>query len=253
MTNDKKIIVALAIPTYGNIAGNFFDFYHNLLIEFSKHGIYYMKLHYHGDSLITRARNYLLAEYYYYSKQYPLTHLLFLDSDISVDPSAICRMILDSMEEDIDVIGGYIPIKEFINDTSRQPVGYIHTHDFNISEKVWVNRGKKLQKVDYLTTGLIALKTKVVRALIKDAKIKKQWYHHELPIGTIRVFDIFKCEIRHKLCKGKMLPIYLSEDWYLCELLNELNFDVIADMRMAITHRGHYDYKFLSLDSEEEK
>jgi len=250
LSDEKKIIIALAIPTYGNITGLFFDFYHDLLIELSKHKIYYIKLHFHGDSLITRARNYLLSEYYYYTKIYPLTHLLFLDSDISVDPYAVARMILDSIEENIDVIGGYVPIKEFISDRSRQPIGYKHT--YNIDPPCFINREKKLQKVDYLTTGLIALKTNVVNQLVKDAKIKKQWYHHELPEGTKRVFDIFKCDIRKKSMGDKVLPIYLSEDWYLCELLKELNFDVVVDLRMNITHRGHYDYKFLSATIKEE-
>ena len=57
-----------------------------------------------NESLITRARNYLVDEFLHRSD---CTHLLFLDSDISFDP----RDVIALLALDKDVIGGPYPKK----------------------------------------------------------------------------------------------------------------------------------------------
>ena len=57
-----------------------------------------------NESLITRARNYLVDEFYHRSD---CTHLLFIDSDISFNPQDVIAMLA----LDKDVIGGPYPKK----------------------------------------------------------------------------------------------------------------------------------------------
>ena len=61
-------------------------------------------LHMHSESLITRGRNNIVRKF---MADETLTHLFFLDSDISFRPESVCRLLLS----DHDVCAGVYPLK----------------------------------------------------------------------------------------------------------------------------------------------
>jgi len=243
----QQTIIAIAIPTYGGIDSNFFTFYHDFLRELHSHQMYYFKLHTHGDSLITRSRNFLISSYYHLTKKNPFTHFMFLDSDVSADPRQVAQMIADMDIHEIDVIGAYVPLKEFKYPDSRQPDSYVHTYQDSPNHDLWIDKEKKLKVVDYLTTGMLIMRDHVVQELIRAAKRNKDWYYHELPNDDFMMaFDIFQCDLQWKLYNNKRKKLYLSEDWFLCETLAKLKYQIVLDTRVNVWHRGFYDYHFVS-------
>jgi len=239
----KELIIGLGIPTYGGVSANFFDFYNDLTTALNAEGISYLKLHLHGDSLITRSRNVIISEYYYHTQKYDLTHLFFLDSDIQTDVNQVIRMIKTTQEPHIDVIGAYIPIKEFDGELTRQPRTYIHTYntEFDNSDLGW-----GLLRVERLTTGMLLLTDQVVQALIRNAKDKGNWYYADVDDDKI-IYEVFKTEIN----KENGRRVYLSEDWYVCNVIRELGFNIVVDLRVDVHHRGFYDYKFIIENNED--
>ena len=63
-------------------------------------------LHMHSESLITRSRNKMVLKFL---SDETLTHLFWIDSDITFTPQSVCRLLLI----DRDVAAGVYPMKNF--------------------------------------------------------------------------------------------------------------------------------------------
>lgn len=101
----KKCKVFLACPMYGgNSHGLFVRSCLDLQASLMNLGIECRFSFLFNESLITRARNYLVDEFL---RNEQFTHLLFIDSDISFDPKDVITMLA----LDKDVIGGPYPKK----------------------------------------------------------------------------------------------------------------------------------------------
>jgi len=242
-----KANVAIAIPTYGGIASNFYDFTIALISALQFKDIGFEFFTYHGDSLITRARNQLITRFYNEAEEKGLTHFLFLDSDIATDPNNIIKLVEWTLKYDIDVIGGAVPLKGFKDDLFQECQTFRLT--YNDEQILSDNR---MMKVDFLTTGLLLLTKKAVFDLIEDAKKKDHWYHSEYKDKKV-VYDIFQTGWKESKITDKELGEvefrhYLSEDWFLCNWLRDLGFDIIVDLDIKVWHRGIHDYRFCDED-----
>ena len=82
------------------------------LLEFSKNNIDFEPFFLH-DSLITRARNELITQFYENQKNF--THLLWLDGYVSIPASGIQKLL----HENVDVIAAPVPIK-YLNSEAHQ-------------------------------------------------------------------------------------------------------------------------------------
>jgi hypothetical protein len=75
------------------------------LLEFSKNNIDFEPFFLH-DSLITRARNELITQFYENSQNF--THLLWLDGDVSIPASGLQELL----NENVNIIASPVPIKD---------------------------------------------------------------------------------------------------------------------------------------------
>jgi len=100
----RKAKLFVATPMYG---GNCHGLYTKTSLDLqglcAKYGVEIRFSFLFNESLITRARNYLVDEFL----RSGFTHLLFIDSDIAYDPNDVMALIA----LDKDVIGGPYPKK----------------------------------------------------------------------------------------------------------------------------------------------
>ena len=100
----KKSKVFVATPMYGGMAhGLYIKSCLDLQTTMAKYGVETKFSFLFNESLITRARNYLVDEFI----RSDFTHLLFIDSDIHYNPQDVIAMLA----LDKDVIGGPYPKK----------------------------------------------------------------------------------------------------------------------------------------------
>jgi hypothetical protein len=100
----RKNKLFVATPMYGGMAhGLYVKSCLDLQMTMAKYGIETKFSFLFNESLITRARNYLVDEFL----RTDFTHLLFIDSDINYEPQDIIAL----MALDKDVIGGPYPKK----------------------------------------------------------------------------------------------------------------------------------------------
>ena len=101
----KKNKVFIATPMYGGMAhGLYIKSCLDLQTTLARYGVETKFSFLFNESLITRARNYLVDEFL---RSTDFTHLLFIDSDIHYNPQDVIAMLA----LDKDVIGGPYPKK----------------------------------------------------------------------------------------------------------------------------------------------
>ncbi len=187
----------------------------NSLLSFNIAGLSYSFLSLGGESLITRARNTILA-HFHHNKTF--THLLFLDGDVFLDGKDVKKML----ETGLDIIGAPVPLKTL---EDGKPV-------FNISGPL----GEKdnLAVVERLGTAAMILSRKAVTALVEDAIDSERVYGaNPLARGigdSKEIYDVFQVGVRD--------GDYLSEDYWVCYRLRELGFTVYVDLSIKTRHHG---------------
>jgi hypothetical protein len=193
-----------------------------------------------GDSLITRSRNSITAEFLA-SPQY--THLLWIDADIGFRPEAIYRLIAANK----DIAAGIYPLKalqfpEQIPAMSRDELIFRHTgYPFNPTGNTFrVENG--FVPVKDAPTGLMLIKREVFTKMIESYPELKYKPDHQVGLEAIaekindyyyNFFDTFIDE------EGR----YLSEDYAFCRLWQKVGGEVYADANSKLTHTGLYQYQ----------
>ena len=189
--------------------------YVNSLLSFNIAGLSYSFLSLGGESLITRARNTILA-HFHHNKSF--THLLFLDGDVFLDGEDVKKML----DTGHDVIGAPVPLKTL---EGGKPV-------FNISGPL--GEEGNLAIVERLGTAAMILSRSAVDALVEDAKDDGRVYvanpmSHGLS-NSEEMYDVFQVGVRN--------GDYLSEDYWVCYRLRELGFNVYVDISIRTRHHG---------------
>lgn len=207
-----SINIMVGTPAYN---GMVHTDYVNSLLSFNNAGLSYSFLSIGGESLITRARNTILA-HFHHNKAF--THLLFLDGDVYLDGLDVKKML----DTGYDVIGAPVPLKTL---EGGKPV-------FNISGPL-AEEGS-MAKVERLGTAAMILSRKAVTALVEDAIHDGRVYAaNPLARGigdTEEIYDVFQVGVRD--------GGYLSEDYWVCYRLRELGFDVYVDLSIKTRHHG---------------
>lgn len=201
-----------------------------------------------GESLITRARNYLAAEFMG-NKEY--THLMFIDSDITFKPESV----IDLLKSGKDIIGGCYPIKRFepekfaakiIKHSEKLLEGNANiilasTYNYAVNpletdEKKIISR---LVKVKNIATGFLMISKRVFERL-KELHPDKKYINNHLAYDNEftreNFYNFFDCII-HPADK-----IYLSEDYSFCYTCKCAGFDIWADLGINLCHSGLYNF-----------
>jgi hypothetical protein len=204
-----------------------------------------------NESLITRGRNNLIAK----SMSDPrMTHVLFIDSDITWDPVSVLKLIVNDKE----LSGGIYPIKKYYWDRltkenmesiiERKKLAYnknltetqliyhnlLH-YNFNYLEKN-NHIENNMMEIYTLATGFMMIKRECINKMI--AAYPKYKYTDDC--GFLQgdenkyAYALFDCAIVN--------DHYFSEDWMFCHRWKEIGGKIFVDITIDLVHTGQEDY-----------
>jgi hypothetical protein len=202
-----------------------------------------------NESLVTRARNVLLA--YFLNSDY--THLMFIDADIEFKVEDILKLYIHKK----DVVVGAYPkkgvnwshIKEgILLDPSKpltgQQIGALGS-DYAINFK-FSNRESKtvavengLIKLHDAGTGFMMIRREAILKMIeKHPELK---YNNDVQMGGIDLKDNF-----YALFDTMIDPVdkrYLSEDYTFCRRWQAMDGDIWLDPSISLNHYGSFCFQ----------
>ena len=214
-----------------------------------------------NDSLVSRARNNLIARAMFDKK---MTHVLFIDSDISWEPTSILKLLVSNKH----LVGGVYPLKHYnwdklvkdplnpyksdivpswIKSKNESQLKDIIDDETIIQNKLlnynvnyldnYLTIDDNLAKVKHTATGFMMIQRDTFDKMFTYYKSTK--YIDDVGFLTETENDyahaLFDCCIED--------GHYLSEDWLFCERWSRLGDEVYADVNINLTHSGLEDFK----------
>lgn len=179
-----------------------------------------------GDSLVSRARNKLCAEFL----ESDCTHLLFLDSDLVFSPGQIFRLARHA-EKGRDIVAGLYPKKQL-------ELGWV----CNMLEEDGEPDADGLQRVKYAGTGCLMFS----RAVLERMRAEYPEIEYDPDDGESGLkWDFFATGVRNFDGRRR----YLSEDWMFCQRALDLGFDIWMDTQVVLKHVGEFIYPLQDIES----
>ena len=208
--SEEEHNILIATPAYN---GQVHVEYLHALLSFRDSGIRYAVYTLANESLITRARNTLISRFWRL-KEY--SHLLFLDGDVFLDTNGLRNLIY----HDKDVIGAPVALKSL--DQNGRP---------KLNTDADPEHDVKLQSVSKVGTAVLMLSRTAVEALIDDARNAGRSYKAKDEAGNEETrFDVFQV--------GVLNDHYLSEDYWICQKLTDMGFEIFVDTSVYTRHSG---------------
>lgn len=256
-TETKKIRLCIGSPLYGGLAyATYFVSLMNTINFLAKNGIECEPIFILGESLITRARNNIVAKFLNNPAN---THLIFIDGDISFNPADVLKLL----KHDKDLVGGIYPMKaykwenlkdydKFVERHKSDLHKNIPFHDFVKQNLLKYNLNYKtanfkvennLVEVKHIATGFMMLKRNVFEKIILQHPEWKFWDD----MGCLNkdedryAYNIFQTPV----INGHLY----SEDWFVCHVwTSEMKGEIYADVSINLNHTGYCSYngRFLS-------
>lgn len=262
MTSTRKIQISvdeirkskffIATPCYGGQLNEpYFRSTIKLMSFFNQHQIPLAFGTIANESLVTRARNVLLA-YFLNTEDY--THLMFIDADIEFSVEDILKLYV----ADKDVVVGAYPKKgvawQRIKDQMSLPDSSQKTlsdkeiaaygSDYAINFK-FLNRENKtiavengLIKLHDAGTGFMMIKREAIIKLLKAYPEIK--YNNDVAMSNdlggnfYALFDTMIDPIDRR---------YLSEDYTFCRRWQDIGGDIWLDPTISLNHYGHFCFQ----------
>jgi len=246
----KSVNLSIATPCYGGVVGEqYARSMFNLSVMAASVGIQVNYLTIANESLVTRARNELVSAFL---KDKESTHFMFIDADISFDPSSVLHMILKNK----DVITGAYPLKAVDWDGIYENLDNINSAKElkELSTNYVINIKKPDSKMIGVTenitieggalpvydagTGFMMIKRHVFKKLI-DAYPEMLYYSDQnisLPKKERKMYAFFDTSIDED---GR----YLSEDYTFCRRWQKIGGEIYLDTDVVLNHFGSYMYK----------
>lgn len=184
--------------------------YVNTLLEFKEQEIDFVPFFLH-DSLITRARNELITQFYEQKEDF--THLLWLDSDVAIPATGLQSLL----SHNVNVIAAPVPIKD-LNHGAHQSI-----------RRAYAEVKPYLYKAEAAATGCFLLSKQAVCDLIENSS-----YYFVNDNDTRKLYNVFEVGIRDNQ--------YMSEDWDISYKLRELDYEIYIDSSFPILHAGTHNY-----------
>jgi hypothetical protein len=211
----RKLMIA--IPAYDgklNIKTSFA--LTDLVVKASHFGVQVQLSHLSGCSLITKARNVLVANFL----ESDCTDMLFVDADIVVDADSVLRLLALSTGKDITA-GMY---------TRR-------AEDRKFFLDIYIDQNNTLEfddhgmlRVENVATGFMMIQRHVIEKMIQN---HPEW----------RYFNDFYnrdeyCLFDFELSNGQ----YIGEDYTFCKRARADGFTVFVDPEITLPHVGSQEY-----------
>ena len=260
----NKPVVYILTPCFGSICYvNYVYCLMNTIEVFKKYGIELIVEFCRNDSLVSRARNNLVAK----AMTNPnMTHIMFIDNDITWDAIDILKLIVSEK----NLIGGVYPLKrynwesllknkqnitdpypnvvqkwidkknnsQFKNSISDENAIQFNMVNYNINyvDKV-LNIEKNIAKVKHLATGFMMIRRNVIEKMSKAFPSTKYVddVHFLKPEENEFAYALFDCGVE----EGH----YFSEDWLFCHRWSKMGGSIWIDVTISLTHTGIEDFR----------
>ena len=246
----KKIFVAT--PMYGGMcSGMYTKASADLATISTQYGMDIRFFYLFNESLITRARNYLVDEFL----RSPYTHLMFIDSDIHFNPNDV--LTLAALDKEI--IGAPYPKKCIAWEKVRNAVDAgladedpsqleEYTGDFVFNPAGGTSEIKITEPVEVLEIGTgFMLVAREVFEKFRDAypqfNYKPDHNRSEHFTGDRYIHAYFDTVIDSKQYLGDVSDEsdrYLSEDYFFCQFVRKIGYKIYLCPWMRLAHTGSY-------------
>jgi hypothetical protein len=214
-----------------------------------------------NDSLVSRARNNLVARAMSDKK---LTHILFIDADITWEPTSILKLLV----ADKPIVGGVYPLKHYhwdklvvdpLNPYRSDIVqSWIKTKNGSqlkdlIDDETFIQNklltyninylgnylsiDENLAKVKHTATGFMMIKRSTIENMMKAFPSTKYVddVHFLKPEENDFAYALFDCGVED--------GHYYSEDWLFCHRWTKMGGEIFIDVSINLNHTGIEDYK----------
>jgi hypothetical protein len=250
----SHIRLMIGTPCYGGLLTSkymisFLDLQKRLFL----HGIEPRIMLFENESLITRARNGIVANFM--ASDY--THLMFIDADIGFKPESILQMLKSNKgvvagcypqkATNPDKLMGVIKSGRKIETEEQISMGLLNynynfiTGDPNKPDAVVhhsIENG--LMKVKNAATGFMIIQRYVIEKLIKDRPMEKYINYsafYNVIAGNEKYFYTFFDTMIDPTTKN-----YLSEDYAFCYKCQESGIDIWLDVTCPLVHHGSQSF-----------
>tara|TARA_Y200000002_G_scaffold299412_2_gene254301 strand:- start:17601 stop:18449 length:849 start_codon:yes stop_codon:yes gene_type:complete len=258
---ENRPVVSILTPCYGSVC--FVNYVYCIMKtkEVFEHYNIPVKIEFcKNDSLVTRARNNLIAKA---MSDPDITHFMFIDNDITWDPINIIKLLIANKP----ISGGVYPlknynweklannpdlIKERIEKKNNSRVKNIMDDDLLVQYSLLnynlnyigpkIKIEKNLTEVKHVATGFMMIKRAVIEKMSEAFPYTKYTddvnylEEHENQYA----YALFDCGVED--------GHYLSEDWMFCNRWRKLGGKIYVDVSINLSHTGieQYNGSFLS-------
>lgn len=242
--------IFVGTPCYGGMATGIYTQSTNALTEMCvKYGIglkYYLL---YNESLVQRARNYVVDEFL----RSDATHLMFIDADIGFDPNDVITLlaVLHS-HEDADMVAGPYPKKTIawekvneavqkgkVQDDPNVLSNYTADYVFNVKEGIDEFRLDEPVEVSEAGTGFLMIPRSAFEKYAEAYPEYKYLPDHvrtENFDGSREIMAYFDCSIDPESRR------YLSEDYHFCRKAGDIGLKIYMCPWMQMVHLGSYPF-----------
>jgi len=247
----RKNKLFVATPMYGGMShGLYVKSCLDLQTVMMRYGIEVKFSFLFNESLITRARNYLVDEFL----RTDFTHMLFIDSDIHFDPNDIVAL----MALDKDVVGGPYPKKSInwanIAETARKNPdlnpkeleNLVGEYVFNVVKGTQQFQVSEPLEVMEIGTGHMMIKREVFDKMAVEyptIRYKPDHVGQAHFDGSRYIHAYFDTVIDTKeSIVGGGSERYLSEDYMFCQMWRKMGGQIFLCPWMKTQHIGTYAF-----------
>ncbi len=225
MTTPPDIKLMLGLPVYGGYHPHFIP---GLLDLVRRPPCHLQICPMVGDSLVSRARNRIVARFL----MSECTHLLFLDTDLIFSPDHVERLLSHGKPF---LIGLYPKKQEQLSWVCNT------REEFGLRDP-----DTGLQRILYGGTGCMLIAREVIEAII--AAHPESAYQPDDGEDNQPLHDIFRVGVyEDPVAKRRR---YLSEDWFFCQYAMDAGYPLYADTHVVLKHCGDAIYP-LTLGKED--
>lgn len=251
------LCVAIMTPCYGSLCYvNYVSSLLNTMNLFSQLGIR-LKIEFcRNDSLVSRARNNLIAKV---MSDTSVTHLLFIDGDITWSVVDIFKLILSEKA----IVGGIYPIKnyewnklivpgrnmvqEWIDAKNNSQLKSAISDLEAVQHKMMrynlnylsptLEIQNNLAKVRHIATGFMMIRRETIEKMSRAFPSTKYTDDVGYLSGSENdyAYALFDCGVED--------DHYCSEDWLFCTRWTKMGGDIYADVTINLNHCGVEDFK----------
>jgi hypothetical protein len=198
-----------------------------------------------GDSLITRARNRIAAQFLEAPR---FTHLMFIDADIGYGAEQFLRLV----ERDADIAAGIYPLKQLDWAKLREralrgdanleaaSLSYVLSGRQGGGGTMRVQSRGGFASVEHAGTGFMLIRRSVFERMIERFP-ELEFAHTHLATGDAaaprRQYAFFDTSI------DREAGTYLSEDYTFCRRWKAMGGEIWVDLRSRLSHVGRHEYR----------